>query len=157
MSFFGKFYFASSKQHAGDSEMQSLLRMRGCGCGGGREPVSPPTDVYEGDTGYVVRMELCGVRPQDVEIHLSDDVLTVQGCRRETSTHGKKAYLQMEIDNGPFARQVALPGPVDPAGAEARLEDGMLEVFIPTAKKVVKTDKGSVVRVRWCIVKNQQT
>lgn len=154
MSFFGKFYFASSRQHGFEGEMQDLLRMRGCGCGSGREPTHPPTDVCECEQGYVVRMELAGVSSEDVEVHLSGSVLTVRGCRPDPSIAGRKAFLQMEIDSGPFSRQITLPGPIDAEQAEARLEDGMLEIRVPRAAETRSHKPEGLVRVRWCVLRS---
>lgn len=91
----------------------------------------PPTDVFECENSYVLRMEIAGVRRSDFHIDLSQDVLTITGTRREISKHCKVALRRLEICYGPFKRSVCLPGPVDGDHIEATYDNGFLEVLLP--------------------------
>lgn len=91
----------------------------------------PPTDVFECEDNYVVVMEIAGVSREDFQIGISDDVLTISGCRRESSRHSKVALRRFEISYGTFKRSVFLPGPVESENIEARYENGFLEVILP--------------------------
>ena len=93
----------------------------------------PLTDVYETPDAVVVRMDLAGVRPQDVQVELENGrVLTVSGVRhgpQECKRPG--CYYQMEIHYGPFQRRIDLARTVDAENAVARHESGFLEIKLP--------------------------
>ena len=100
----------------------------------------PPTDVYETADAIVVRMELAGVRPEDIEVVLEDEqLLIVRGVRRDPATHGRLAYHQMEIHYGVFHRQVYIPRPVSVEQATARCDHGFLEVVLPIAEQAPRS------------------
>ena len=87
----------------------------------------PPTDIYETDTHLVVQMEIAGMRDGNVSIHLQDRHLIVSGTRPEPS-HERRAYHQMEINNGEFKVEIELPLAVSPDGINAEYEDGFLKI-----------------------------
>jgi len=89
----------------------------------------PPTDVYETDTFYVVRVEVAGMRQGGFKISLADRTLVITGVREDPVV--KQAYHQIEICYGDFRSEVALPGPVDDRRVEAVYEDGFLRVVLP--------------------------
>lgn len=135
VSFFGKYYFASSRHVSGqgDESVQELLRLQS-GVRTGHEPWEPPTDVYETETGFVIRIELAGVHEDDIDIAMCGGAVVIGGVRRDVCPECKRRYRQMEISHGRFERRVALPNTVDPARAEATLEGGMLRISIPQTK-----------------------
>lgn len=90
---------------------------------------NPPTDLYETEDVYVVRVEIAGMRQQDFSITLENNFLIVSGARSETPE--RRAYQQMEIRFGEFSAVVALPGPVDAEKSTAEYEDGFLVVSLP--------------------------
>lgn len=92
---------------------------------------SPPTDVYETDQAYIVRMEIAGMREQDFEVSLQNDTLYITGSRPDAPE--RRAYHQMEIRFGKFASFVGLPGPVDVDQSKAEYADGFLTVTLPKA------------------------
>jgi HSP20 family molecular chaperone IbpA len=93
---------------------------------------SPPTDVYEADNAYVVRVELAGMRESDFEITLENGFLQINGTRPDVQA--RRAYQQMEIRFGRFSTVVGLPGPVDVEASRAEYEDGFLTVTLPKVK-----------------------
>jgi HSP20 family protein len=93
---------------------------------------SPPTDIYETDEAYIVRVEIAGMREEDFEITLQDNYLFIQGIR--TDTPERRAYHQMEIRFGRFATIVELPPGVDTQHIEAEYHNGFLFVTLPKAK-----------------------
>jgi HSP20 family protein len=95
---------------------------------------SPPTDLYETETEYVVTMELAGMRDGSCEVVFDNGVLTIAGRRQDTT--GRRAYHQMEIHFGRFLTSVRLPGPIDLDHAQAEYKDGFLVVRMPRAKNV---------------------
>lgn len=91
----------------------------------------PPTDVFEVENAYVIKMELAGVSRSDFQISFEKGVLTVQGLRREMCRHHKVILRVMEISYGAFKRAIYLPEPVDHDGIEATYEAGFLEIVLP--------------------------
>jgi HSP20 family protein len=92
----------------------------------------PPTDVYESEAGYVIRVELAGMRSADFSVTLEGRWLHITGARPDEAQH--RAYHQMEIHFGPFRSEVEIPGEVDSQRLEAVYEDGFLIVTLPKVK-----------------------
>lgn len=89
----------------------------------------PPTDVYETDDAYMVRMEIAGMREQDFDVLIQNDTLVVSGFRPDLTP--RRAYHQMEIRSGYFANTIGLPGTVDVDNALAEYKDGFLTITLP--------------------------
>ena len=89
----------------------------------------PPTDVYEIEGAYIVRMEIAGMREEDFDVSLQEDSLYIAGFRPDLPSI--RAYYQMEIRSGKFATVVELPGPVDDDQATAEYRDGFLTITLP--------------------------
>ena len=89
----------------------------------------PPTDVYENDDGVVVRVEVAGMRSEDLEISLAGHTLVIAGTRADPAP--KRTYHQMEIRFGEFRAEVGLPWQAEPEDVGATYEDGFLEVYLP--------------------------
>lgn len=88
----------------------------------------PPTDAYETEQEFVVRMDLAGVRRDDLKIHVVEGHLLIQGIRRDVVPPGKKHFYKMEITMGPFERRVPLPRSADISSVQATYRDGILEI-----------------------------
>jgi HSP20 family protein len=93
---------------------------------------SPPTDAYETEDEYVVRVEIAGMREEDFEVVLEDNTLLISGSRSDLPE--RRAYHQMEIRSGKFSTAVDIPGPVNVETAVAEYKDGFLIVKLPRAK-----------------------
>ena len=106
----------------------------------------PPTDVYETCSSIVICMEIPGIRKEDVNIVLVDDVLTVRGRRTDGSQEQKQRYHQMEIHYGCFERSMILPKHIDRERIQdATYSDGFLRIVIP---KVARSGGSTCVRVK---------
>ncbi|HWS24054.1 MAG TPA: Hsp20/alpha crystallin family protein [Anaerolineales bacterium] len=90
---------------------------------------SPPTDLFENENHYVVRVEIAGMHKNAFEINIEDNFLIIKGKRTEPT--GKKAFHQMEVRFGEFSSIVEIPGSVDESKAEAEYHDGFLTVILP--------------------------
>jgi len=90
---------------------------------------SPPTDQYEMETAYIVRVEIAGMREDDFEVSFENNVLLVAGTRPDLPE--RRAFHQMEIRFGKFATAIAIPGPVSVDQASAEYKDGFLTVILP--------------------------
>jgi len=93
---------------------------------------SPPTDVYETERDYVVRVEVAGMREEDFDISFEDKFLTINGNRPDVPE--RRAYQQMEIRFGKFETVVGIPGPIDLKASRADYKEGFLTVTLPKAK-----------------------
>ena len=93
---------------------------------------SPPTDVYETENNFVVRVEAAGMRESDFTINAEDNFLVISGVRSESPEW--RAYRQMEIRFGEFSTSIELPLGVDVSKADADYKDGFLNVILPKLK-----------------------
>jgi HSP20 family protein len=101
-----------------------------------RHGFRPNVDCFHTDDPHAltVVVELPGIDPGSLRIFAGERVLAVAGERRRPQLPGR-VYQQMEIEYGPFQRQVRLAEDVDPERATARYADGVLTVQLPIAEK----------------------
>jgi HSP20 family protein len=90
-------------------------------------------DVYETDDSLVVKTSIPGVKPEDVDINIKGNVLSISGESKEEEEVKEENYLRRERRYGSFSRTLALPEGVDADKAEADFEDGVLTLTIPKA------------------------
>lgn len=93
-------------------------------------------DVYENDDALVVKAALPGVRPDEVDISVVEDVLTVKGETKSEEETKDGSYHRRELRYGAFARSIPLPTRVDHEKAEATFENGILTITLPKAEEV---------------------
>jgi HSP20 family protein len=98
----------------------------------------PRIDVKRTGDDIVVRAELPGIKPEDVDIELTDNVLTIRGERKLEEEKENEGWLVRESTYGSFERALSIPEGVDPASITASYTDGMLEVHVPKALEAVK-------------------
>jgi HSP20 family protein len=99
---------------------------------------SPPTDVYETSDSIVVKMEIAGVRTEDLIVTTAKNQLIVRGKRFEDASVHKENYHVMEIHFGQFERIFAFPHEFTLSNITATYEDGFLKVVIPKGRKEKK-------------------
>lgn len=92
----------------------------------------PPTDVYETEENIVVKVEIAGMRDEDLEVVVQDNLLLISGSRSDTTE--RKAYHQMEIPFGKFSVGIELTMQVDTDSATAEYKDGFLTIQLPKEK-----------------------
>ncbi|MDP8978092.1 MAG: Hsp20/alpha crystallin family protein [Actinomycetota bacterium] len=90
----------------------------------------PATDVFASAGDLVIRVELAGVRTEDVEITLSGGMLTISGERTPGPEEGQADYYVRERSHGAFRRSMTLPEGVDETRISATSRDGMLEIVV---------------------------
>jgi HSP20 family protein len=100
---------------------------------------SPPTDVYETDEAYTIRVEIAGMREEDFDVSFANDILFISGSRSDPPE--RRAYHQMEIQFGKFASAVGVPVPVNLEEAHAEYRDGFLTITLPKEKTTPDEDK----------------
>jgi HSP20 family protein len=92
----------------------------------------PAVDIFETASAVVVRVELSGVRGDDLRVNVDGDLLRITGVRRVPGDAGVRRLHQMEIAFGPFERVIRLGDSFDREGVTAHLEEGFLEVTLPS-------------------------
>ena len=102
---------------------------------------SPATDVLSRDGDLVLRAELPGVKQDDVDVTLSNGVLTVSGERRDEQEKQGAGYHSRELRYGTFSRSVRIPDHVGGDDIRARFEDGVLEVTVKGAAAVREPER----------------
>lgn len=110
----------------------------------------PLVDIYETRDALKVKVELAGVRAEDIQLELSADggALSVRGCRRdeELEAAGRTVFHQMEVYMGPFERTVVLPPRLglDRDGISASFREGFLLVTVPKVQTPPKPATTSI-------------
>jgi len=97
-------------------------------------------DVYQTDADLVIQSAIAGVKPEDLDITLERDIITVKGSR-EKPYEETGDYFTQECFWGPFSREVILPVEVDPDRTEAAMKDGILTIRLP---KILREKKRKI-------------
>lgn len=96
---------------------------------------SPLVDVEETKDNIIARVELPGMKKEDIKVTLVDNILTVSGERKHSAEEKGKTYYRIERAYGKFQRTVELPTEVVADKAKATYKDGILELVIPKSEK----------------------
>ena len=96
----------------------------------------PNTDVYETDTGLVIKVELAGMKSENLEITVEGHRLRISGSRPDVCRANKCNFLVMEISYGPFESVLELPPGYDLSQAKALYVNGFLRIDIPLAHQM---------------------
>jgi HSP20 family protein len=94
-----------------------------------------PLDVYQTDDHVTVKASLPGVSPDEVEISITGDLLTIKGEHKEETEAKEEDYFRKERRFGAFSRSVTMPVPVQGDKADASFQDGVLTVNVPKAEE----------------------
>ncbi|MBU0625406.1 Hsp20/alpha crystallin family protein [Patescibacteria group bacterium] len=94
-------------------------------------------DVYDTKHEIILRSAIAGVAPENLDVFLHNDMLTVRGVRH-TENEPKAQWLVRECHWGPFSRSIILPSDIDPEGISAVLKDGILTVKLPKIERSKK-------------------
>jgi HSP20 family protein len=95
-----------------------------------------PIDVYQTDDDVVIEASMPGVKPEDIDISVTGDTLTLRGeVREEKETTGEREYRVRERRYRHFARSLTLPSTVDSDKAAATMDNGILTLRIPKAEE----------------------
>jgi HSP20 family protein len=99
---------------------------------------TPRVDVIDRDEEIVVRAELPGVKKDDLDVSLAEDMLTIKAASKEDSEGEKGGYHRREISQGEFTRSIRLPANVDAEKIKAKFTDGILELNLPKVAPSVR-------------------
>ena len=96
----------------------------------------PALDVSETEDGYLVEAAVPGLKPEDLEITLENNVLTIKGQTRQANEDKQRNYHRIERRFGSFQRTIGLPSTVKADAIKANLEHGVLKLEIPKAEEI---------------------
>jgi len=96
---------------------------------------NPALDITEDKENVYVKVELPGMKKEEIDLSLHDNVLTLSGERKQEKREGEGKAVREERIFGRFQRNVALPAPVTPDGVKAVYRDGLLTVELPKAEE----------------------
>jgi HSP20 family protein len=96
----------------------------------------PAVDIREEDSRFVLRADLPGVDPKDIEVTMDESVLTLRGKRELEQREEREGYRRVERVTGQFSRRFTLPDTADSEAISAKSQQGVLEVSIPKQPKL---------------------
>jgi HSP20 family protein len=97
--------------------------------------LAPSVDLSETETAVEVRMDLPGVKPKDIDIQISGNVLTVSGQREEEKEEKGRTFHRVERSSGSFSRSLTLPTTVNESEIAAEYRDGVLTITLPKSEE----------------------
>ena len=98
-------------------------------------------DLYQTPTDIIIQTMVAGVKPEDLELSIARDIITIRGKREENRTIDEDNYFTKELYWGKFSRTISLPAEVEPEEVEATERHGLVTIKI---KKVDKEKKNTV-------------
>ncbi|MBC7196004.1 MAG: Hsp20/alpha crystallin family protein [Deferribacterales bacterium] len=105
----------------------------------------PPVDIFEKEDGITIIMEIPGVSENDIDLQITDGVLTVRGEKKLPYEKSNENFYRLERNFGKFARSFSLPNTVDQNKVKAGLKEGILKIEIgkkdEIKPKVIKVEK----------------
>jgi len=93
-------------------------------------------DVYQDDHNIYILAPIAGVNASDVDLSITDEVITIKGTRKPGHSEPNDQHFTQECYWGPFSRSYVLPIAVNAENSKASLKDGLLTVIIPKDEKV---------------------
>jgi len=95
---------------------------------------APPVDIFEKSDNLVIRAEIPGAKPEDLDVRIENGVLSLHGERKRELDVDEKSSHRLERVYGSFTRSFSLPTTVDASKITASYKDGILEVSVPKAE-----------------------
>lgn len=106
------------------------------------EPVESgqlPVDMYQTPNEIVIRTFIAGVRPDEINVSISRDMVVLEGSRTTSESIADSDYVHQELFWGAFSRTIMLPQEVDVDAATAGAKDGLLTLVLPKLDKARQT------------------
>lgn len=99
------------------------------------ETAMPSVDIFDAGNELVVRADLPGLEKKDVDINITNNILTISGERKKEQKVEKGSYYTCERTHGSFYRRFDLPAGIDVDKVKAHMENGVLEVRLPKTEE----------------------
>jgi HSP20 family protein len=103
---------------------------------GASSNISPAVESFVDGENLVVRADLPGIDPKDVDVTVANDTLTIYGRREETNEEKQRDYMHREVSYGSFTRTMALPKGIEADQIKASYRNGVLELRMPLPKQM---------------------
>jgi HSP20 family molecular chaperone IbpA len=94
-------------------------------------------DVFQDDQNIIIQSTIAGVSPDDLDVSITNDMVTIRGERRRAYDIDQEDYFYQECYWGTFSRSIILPVEIDADRAEAKIKNGILTLRIPKANAAV--------------------
>lgn len=107
---------------------------------------SPATDIFETKDAYVFKLEVPGMKKEDIEIEFNNDTLVIKGDRKEEKEVKEDDYHRIERRCGGFTRSFNIPKNIDEKKIDASMKDGVLELRLP--KKEESKTKAIPIKIK---------
>jgi HSP20 family protein len=105
------------------------------------DEMSPAVDIYEEDDSIVAKVELPGMKKEDISVELNNGVLKITGEKKREEKVEKKNYYRIERSSGSFERRISLPVEIQADKTKASFKDGVLQIKIPKSDEAKKKEK----------------
>ncbi|MDP2934492.1 MAG: Hsp20/alpha crystallin family protein [bacterium] len=102
-------------------------------------------DEYQTDQDIIIKSTIAGVKPEDIDISINNDMVTIRGKRTNDEQINAENYYYQELYWGTFSRSIILPVEVDPDKTKATIKNGILTIKLPKSEKT-KIKKINVIR-----------
>lgn len=128
-----------------EKEMQNIFRTQ-ADLGNVQSDWLPAIDIKEEDKQYLIKADIPGIDPKDININIEHNVLSIEGEREKEHKEQREGFMRYEREKGRFCRRISLPDSVDAEKISATSTHGVLEISIPKqsqriAKKIEVTHK----------------
>jgi HSP20 family protein len=102
----------------------------------GERAAVPALDLYTTPEAVIAKMALPGVKPEDVDVSIGDDLVTITGSFKKEIETTEAGYVHKELNHGAFSRSFSIPTAVKEEAATAQFRDGLLTITLPKAEGV---------------------
>ena len=106
--------------------------------GGSGLLLKPSVDIAESRKAYNISVEVPGIEPDEIDLHVEGDALVVSGEKRQESEDEDEGFHRIERSYGQFRRVLSLPADADPDGIKADFKRGVLKIKVPRVKQSEK-------------------
>ena len=105
----------------------------------GERQVAPPLDLYTTQEAVIARIALPGVKPEDVDVTIADDLVTISGAFKGETETSDAGYIHKELSQGTFSRTFSVPIAIKADAAKAEFTNGLLTLTLPKTEEVKPT------------------
>jgi HSP20 family protein len=102
---------------------------------GEREAV-PALDLFTTPEAVIAKVALPGVKPEDVDVSIGDDMVTITGSFKKEAETTEAGYVHKELSHGSFSRSFSIPTAIKAEAAKAAFKDGLLTLTLPKSEEV---------------------
>ena len=111
-------------------------------------PWMPALEFVDAGDNFVLKAQLPGIDPKDIDVQVTREALSISGERRYENTEEKSGYVRSEFRRGKFHRVIPLPAPIQNDSVQAEYKDGILTLTLPKVaearNKVVKINLAQI-------------